>query len=266
MVLSKFVILSALHQAGDVERAQMNRSALEQIQQAELSAVMQAYVGLAVLLMVVWILIKVVRMPQDTDTDRSDVLAVFGRLAKNRNYVFGVIAQFFYVGAQIGVWSFTIRYVMQELQVNEEAASDYYILSLVFFMLFRFISTSLMRFIRPTRLLVALSIVAVLLCLVVSFTGGQIGVYALVAISACMSLMFPTIYGLACEGLSEDRKIGGSGLIMAILGGAVLTYFQGWLSDSLSNINISYLVPMVCFAVVAAYGLFRETTKKIINP
>ncbi len=266
VVLSKFVILSALHQAGDVERAQMNRSALEQIQQAELSAVMQAYVGLAVLLMVVWILIKVVRMPQDTDTDRSDVLAVFGRLAKNRNYVFGVIAQFFYVGAQIGVWSFTIRYVMQELQVNEEAASDYYILSLVFFMLFRFISTSLMRFIRPTRLLVALSIVAVLLCLVVSFTGGQIGVYALVAISACMSLMFPTIYGLACEGLSEDRKIGGSGLIMAILGGAVLTYFQGWLSDSLSNINISYLVPMVCFAVVAAYGLFRETTKKIINP
>lgn len=177
VVLSKFVILSALHQAGDVERAQMNRSALEQIQQAELSAVMQAYVGLAVLLMVVWILIKVVRMPQDTDTDRSDVLAVFGRLAKNRNYVFGVIAQFFYVGAQIGVWSFTIRYVMQELQVNEEAASDYYILSLVFFMLFRFISTSLMRFIRPTRLLVALSIVAVLLCLVVSFTGGQIGVY-----------------------------------------------------------------------------------------
>src|SRR3546814_8422539 len=100
VILSKYVILSALHQVGDKERIQMDRSALEQIQQAELSAVMQAYVGLAMLLIVVWLLIKVVRMPQDTDTDRSDVWAAFGRIAKNRNYVFGVIAQFFYVGAR----------------------------------------------------------------------------------------------------------------------------------------------------------------------
>src|SRR5690606_25387947 len=174
-----------------------------------------------------------------------------------------VVAQFFYVGAQIGVWSFTIRYVMQELQVNEEVASNYYILSLVLFMLFRFITTGLMRFIRPTTLLMALSIVALVLCLVVSFAGGQAGVFAVVAISACMSLMFPTIYGLASEGLLEDRKIGGSGLIMAILGGAVLTYFQGLVSDRMGNINISFLVPALCFAAVVGYGLFRETKKTI---
>ncbi|MGV3760949.1 L-fucose:H+ symporter permease [Parapedobacter sp.] len=263
VILSKYVILSALHQAGDEERLQMDHSSLEQIQQAELSAVMQAYVGLAVVLLVVWILIKMVRMPHDTDTDRGDVWAAFGRLSRNRNYVFGVVAQFFYVGAQIGVWSYTIRYVMQELQVNEEAASNYYILSLVLFMLFRFITTGLMKFIRPTTLLMALSIVALGLCLIVSFAGGQTGVFALVAISACMSLMFPTIYGLASEGLVEDRKIGGSGLIMAILGGAVLTYFQGLVSDRFGNINISFLVPMLCFAAVAGYGLFRETKKTL---
>ncbi|MFB2120249.1 L-fucose:H+ symporter permease [Parapedobacter sp. 2B3] len=261
VILSKYVILSALHQAGDEERIRMDHSALEQIQRAELSAVMQAYVGLAMLLIVVWLLIKMVRMPQDIDTDRGNVWAAFGRLSRNRNYVYGVIAQFFYVGAQIGVWSFTIRYVMQELQVNEESASNYYILSLVFFMLSRFITTGLMKFVKPTRLLLALALAAVVLCLVVSLTGGQTGVYALVAVSACMSLMFPTIYGLASEGLSDDRKIGGSGLIMAILGGAVLTYLQGLVSDGLGNINISFLVPALCFAAVAGYGWYRENKK-----
>lgn len=256
VILSKYVILAALNQANEAERGQMDVEMLQRIQEAELSAVMQAYVGLAFLLAIVWILIKVVKMPTDTDTDRGSLLAAFSRLMKNRTYVFGVIAQFFYVGAQIGVWSFTIRYVMQEMKVNEEVASNYYILALVLFMLFRFITTSLMRFIAPARLLVVLAVVAILLCLVVSFNGGHIGVYALVAISGCMSLMFPTIYGLASEGLIADRKVGGSGLIMAILGGAVLTYFQGMVSDGLQNINMSFLVPLVCFCVVASYGIF----------
>ena len=262
VILSKYVILSALHQVGDEERLQMDHSALVQIQQAELSAVMRAYVGVAVVLVIVWLLIKFVRMPRESDTGRGNPLAAFGRLINNRNYMFGVIAQFFYVGAQIGVWSYTIRYVMQELQVNEEEASNYYILSLVLFMLFRFITTGLMRFIKPTTLLIILSTVAAVLCLIVSFASGQTGVFALVAISACMSLMFPTIYGLASEGLTDDRKIGGSGLIMAILGGAVLTYFQGMVSDRFGNINISFLIPMLCFAVVIGYGLFHGTKSR----
>src|SRR5690606_7507995 len=141
----------------------------------EPAAVMTAYEGLAVLLVVGWMLIKVVRMPQDTDTDRSAVWAVFRRVGKSRSYVSGGVAPFFYVGAQIGVWSFDIRYVMQELQMNEETASNYYILSLVLFMIFRFIATGLMRYIKATRLLVVLSIIATLLCLVVCFAGGQTG-------------------------------------------------------------------------------------------
>jgi len=257
VVLSKFIILSALNRAGHEERAGMDSAALKQIQSVELGAVMQAYVGLAIVLAAVWLLIRLVKMPTDTDTDKRDIGQAFSKLFRNRNYVTGVIAQFFYVGAQIGVWSFTIRYVMQELQLDEGGASDYYIASLVVFMVCRFIAAGLMRYVRPARLLTVLSVLAILLALIVALGGGHAGVYALIAISGCMSLMFPTIYGLACDGLGSDRKIGGAGLIMAILGGAVLTYVQGLLSDATNSINLSYLVPLCCFAVVAVYGFSR---------
>ncbi|WP_257667779.1 L-fucose:H+ symporter permease [Parapedobacter tibetensis] len=258
VIISKFIILSALNRAGSDERATMDSATLQQVQSAELSAVMQAYVGLAVVLVLVWLMIRLVRMPTDTDTDRGNVRQAFLRLVRNKNYVFGVVAQFFYVGAQIGVWSYTIRYVMQELQLDEENASNYYIAALVAFTVFRFITTGLMKYVKPYNLLTILSVIAIGLTFIVSFSGAYVGVYALVAISACMSLMFPTIYGLASEGLGEDRKIGGSGLIMAILGGAVMTYFQGLISDHYGSINISYLVPLVCFAVVALYGVYNR--------
>ncbi|MFC3196905.1 L-fucose:H+ symporter permease [Parapedobacter deserti] len=264
VAISKMVILSALNRSGHDERAVMDSTALKQIQSAELGAVMQAYVGLAIVLVAVWLLIRFVKMPVDADTDKGNIRQAFSRLARNRNYVTGVVAQFFYVGAQIGVWSFTIRYVMLELNLDEAQASDYYMASLVAFMAFRFIASWLMRYIQPAHLLAGSSVLAALLALLVSFGGGYAGVYALVAISGCMSLMFPTIYGLASEGLGSDRKIGGAGLIMAILGGAVLTYVQGLLSDTLSSIHMSYLVPSCCFAVVALYGLSRRAKRPVI--
>src|SRR5690606_12159864 len=128
-----------------------------------------------------------------------------------------------------------------------------------------FISAGLMRYIKPAYLLTVLSVSAMVLSLVVSFGGGYAGVYALVAISGCMSLMFPTIYGLASEGLGPDRKIGGAGLIMAILGGAALTYAQGALSDTLNCINKSYLVPLRCFVLVAEYGVFHMARRPVLT-
>jgi len=125
---------------------------------------------------------------------------------------------------------------------------------LVLFTISRFVCTWLMRFITPGNLLAILSTLAVGLTLIVIFIGGRIGVYALVGISGCMSLMFPTIFGLAVRGLGEDTKIGGSGLIMAILGGAVITQIQGMVSDATQSINIAYLVPLVCFIIIAYYG------------
>jgi FHS family L-fucose permease-like MFS transporter len=252
--LSRQFILSKLNQASAEERAGMAAEQLQQIQADELSAVMGPYVGVAGVLLVIWILIAITKMPKASDTGSLDFVNTFKRLVKRRNYVWGVVAQFFYVGAQICVWSFTIRYVMQELNLNEADAAWYYRLSLIFFLISRFVCTFLMRYIDPKNLLAILSVIAIGFTAIVITGGGATGVYALVGISACMSLMFPTIYGLGVEGLGADTKIGGSGLIMAILGGALLPQIMGFISDATQSINFAYIVPLVCFIVITYYG------------
>ncbi len=255
VLLSKFFILNHLHNASATERSAMSAEQLQRIQSQELSAVMGPYVGVALMLIVLWVLILASKMPKASDAAATlDLAPTFKRLIHNKHYVWGVVAQFFYVGAQIGVWSFTIRYVMQELGLNEAQASTYYLAALILFTASRFISTWLMRYISPGNLLALLSVLAMLCTLVVIFVGGPVGVYALVGISGCMSLMFPTIFGLAVRGLGNDTKLGGSGLIMAILGGAVLTAVQGQVSDLTGSIKMAYFVPFACFMVVAYFG------------
>ena len=255
--LSKWFILSHLNVASADERSSMSLEQLKEIQSKELEAVMEPYVAVALLMVIIWILIAITKMPRCSDTSSGgwkDLNLTLRRLSKNSHYRWGVIAQFFYVGAQIGVWSFTIRYVMQELNLNEADASNYYLAALILFMIFRFISTWLMDFLHPENLLVLLAILGMGCTLIVIFGEGQTGVYALVAISGCMSLMFPTIFGLAVQGLGEDTKIGGAGLIMAILGGAVLTPIQGQVSDMTSSVSFSYVIPLCCFLVIAYFG------------
>lgn len=253
--LSKWFILSHLNEASAEERAAMSAEQLSHIQSQELAAVMGPYVAVALFLIVLWILMASIKMPKASEAvSKLNLGPTFKRLLRNRHYVWGVVAQFFYVGAQIGVWSFTIRYVMQELHLNEARASSYYLAALILFTASRFICTWLMRFLTPGKLLSLLSFVAMAFTLTVIFGGGYLGVFALVGISGCMSLMFPTIFGLAVRGLGEDTKIGGSGLIMAILGGAVLTALQGRVSDLTGSINLAYLVPLGCFIIIAYYG------------
>ena len=255
VLLSKLFILSNLNEASAEERAAISAEQLKQIQSEELSAVMGPYVTVAFLLIIIWLLIALMRMPGASDTAHElNLGATFRRLIHNKNYVWGVVAQFFYVGAQISVWSFTIRYVMQELNINEEKASTYYLAALFLFAFSRFICTWLMRFITPGKLLSLLSFLAMTCTLTVILGGGYVGVCALVGISGCMSLMFPTIFGMAVRGLGDDSKIGGSGLIMAILGGAVLTAAQGQVSDLTGNISFAYIVPFICFLIVLYYG------------
>jgi FHS family L-fucose permease-like MFS transporter len=143
---------------------------------------------------------------------------------------------------------------MQELSLNEDDASSYYIAALVLFTVSRFVFTWLMEKISPQRLLAYSAIAATLLSGIVMLGSGMPGVLALVGISGCMSLMFPTIFGLASEGLGEDRKIGGSGLIMAILGGAILPMLMGQISDGFDSINLSYVVPVLCFVIIYYYA------------
>lgn len=255
VVLSKYFILANLHQAGAEARSNMLPDELNEIQTMELNAVMGPYVGIAIVLLLIWLAIALYKMPQASDSSSLNFIPTVKRLLKNKNYTTGVIAQFFYVGAQIGVWSFTIRYVMAELAVNEEQASTYYIAALIAFTLSRFIFTGLMKYFKPGTLLAVAAAMAMVCSLYVIFGSGMSAVIALVAISGFMSLMFPTIFGQAVAGLGADTKVGGSGLIMAILGGAVLTALQGIVSDASSNIHYSYIVPLVCFVIIFFYGL-----------
>lgn len=182
-------------------------------------------------------------------------------LLSNRVYRGGVIAQFFYVGAQIGVWSFTIRLVMKELGMVEAQAATLYLISIIGFCASRFVYTWLMKYVAPQRLLAAGAVLSSVCALLVVLTSGWFCVVCLLLVSVFMSLMFPTIYGIALGSVNEsehadDTKIGASGLIMAILGGALLTPVQGMVSDA-AGINMSYLVPMGCFVVVLLYSLLN---------
>lgn len=261
VVISKIWILSELRQLSAEQRAALPPEQLERIQLGELEAVMGPYVTVSVGLLVIMILIAICRMPSASDHSNGDPSHAFWptvkRLLGRPRYVTGVVAQFFYVGAQIGVWSFTIRYVMKEMHLNEEQSSNYYIAALVLFAAARFVCTGLMSVFAPGTILLALAVLAMGCTAVVTWLGGTMGVYALVGISGCMSLMFPTIYGLAVRGLGTDTKIGGSGLIMAILGGAVITAVQGQVSDATGSINLSYTVPLGCFVVIALYALME---------
>ncbi|SDL01702.1 MFS transporter, FHS family, L-fucose permease [Catalinimonas alkaloidigena] len=255
VLLSKFFILSQLDRSDALARASMTPEQLNAIQAKELAAVMGPYVGVAVVLLALWAVIAFTKMPKATDeTHVLDFGATIRRLLKNSNYVWAVVAQFFYVGAQICVWSFTIRYVMQELGVDEDAAANYYLAALLLFIVSRFICTALMKFFSPGAMLMSLAILAMVCTGMVILFSGLVSVIALVMISGCMSLMFPTIYGLGLQGLGTDTKIGGSGLIMAILGGALLPLVQGQVSDMAGSISVAFIIPLICFGLVAYYG------------
>ncbi|RIH63083.1 L-fucose:H+ symporter permease [Mariniphaga sediminis] len=301
VVLSQIFVLSQLNTMCAEERAALPAAELIKIQGTELNAVTATYMGLGLVMVLILLAIWLTRMPYAKEEDKKlDFLGTFRRLIKNRNYVWGVTAQFFYVGAQIAVWSFIIRYAMQQLQLDaivsqlgkdaspdeiiaslrsieplsagfynfteflgikaflprtaEQAGATYYILSLVLFVVGRFTFTGLMRFFKPRILLTTLSFLAILCTLVTIYGGGWIGIYALVGISGCMSLMFPTIYGLGIAGLGGDTKIGGAGMIMAIAGAAVLTQIQGIVSDQSGSIKLAFWVPAIAFGIIAYYG------------
>lgn len=233
-----------------------------------LYSISATYAALGLVLLGILVVMLFARMPSGKDDDRSDsVGASFRRLLSNRLFRRGVVAQFFYVGAQIGVWSFTIRLVMQETGCLEAAASSIYLISIIGHCLSRFIYTGLMRWFSPARLLTFGGVMSALLSLTVVLSAGTgwLCITSLVLISSFMSLMFPTIYGIALGGIMRgdhpgDSKIGASGLIMSILGGALLTPLQGMVSDH-TNIYTSYAVPAFCFVVVTAYAVYAHRCK-----
>ena len=230
--------------------------------------------GLVIIMML--ILIAVTRMPKDKDTSKKiDFLPTLKRIFSIGRYREGVIAQFFYVGAQIMCWTFIIQYGTRlfmsqgmEEQAAEVLSQKYNIIAMVFFCASRFICTYFLKYVNPGKLLKILAIAACFLILGVMFFQSKAGLYCLVGVSACMSLMFPTIYGIALEGLGDDAKLGAAGLIMAILGGSVLPPLQAAIIDKgtlfgMPAVNLSYIVPLVCFVVVAVFGHRRLCEAKV---
>ncbi|MDE6542329.1 MAG: L-fucose:H+ symporter permease [Muribaculaceae bacterium] len=256
ILLSRHFILSELHGADAAERSRMGAEALAAVQRHELDAVSGTYMLIGCVLLALLAVIACVRMPSDRDTSAggSGVAAAFGTLWRNRRYRYGVVAQFFYVGVQTGVWSFTIRFVMDRRGVAEPDAAMVFLYSILAFTAARFLFTWLMGRVRPILLLAAATVCALACTITVIAAPGEAAVWALVGISGCMSLMFPTIYGEALEGITGDTaKIAASGLIMAILGGALITPLQALVSDA-CGIAASFAVPALCFVVIAVYS------------
>ncbi|MBJ7539326.1 L-fucose:H+ symporter permease [Marinomonas transparens] len=266
--LAATLILPNLNPATAEQRASMAPDMLRSIQTMELKAVMTPYVGMAFVLVIIWLLIFLMRLPKSQvdagvtgvkPVPEIDFVAIFRRLIAKGQYRWGVVAQFFNVAAQTCTWTFTIQYVQKTLGGSEVNASDYLQYSLIIFLVSRFVMTWLMGFFRPAVLLAILALMGSLLCLYAALVPGLSGIWAIVAVSACLSLMFPTIYGIALNGLGQDTKFGSAGLVMAILGGAIMPLVQGAVIDVYGEV-VSYVVPAICFLVVAGYGFF--TMKK----
>lgn len=202
-------------------------------------------------------------MSHDGPLTAGELKDTFSRLIRNQRYVEGVIAQAFYVGAQIMVWTFVIHYGVIAIGLTATEAQGYNIIAMVIFLSSRFICTFLLGFFRSGQLLMLLAIGAIVLTLGAIFLQGFAGLYSLIGISACMSLMFPTIYSIALKDMGNDASLASAGLVMAIVGGALMPPLQGSMIDSGSIINnipsvkTSFMLPLICFVVIAVFG-FRS--------
>jgi FHS family L-fucose permease-like MFS transporter len=264
MFVAKELILARLDSADETARINLQATdpaAFQEIQRSDLGVIIGPYITLGVVVLLVLLVFLVVRLPLTPgEEDRTLNLGpTFKRLLKRKRYIEGVVAQAFYVGAQIMCWTFIIHYGVNELGMQERTAQGYNIIAMAIFVSSRFICTFLLRFISPGRLLLLLATGGGVLILGVIFLPGMAGLYSLIGVSACMSLMFPTIYGIALDNLGDDAKLGSAGLILAIGGGSFLPPLQGAIMDTggllgISATRISFILPLICFVVIAVYG------------
>lgn len=246
---------------GDIIFGTLSEAEKASIRLHDLAVIRDPYVMLGLVVLVIFIIIAFKKMPQTSSADRQDnTLATLGRLWHNKIYREGVVAQMFYVAAQIMVWTFIIQYA-DNLGINKATAQNYNIIAMSMFLCSRFISTFLMKYMNSRMLLSIFGVGAMLCSLGTIFFVGMPGLYCLVGISAFMSLMFPTIYGIALENVEVyDTSLGAAFLVMAIVGGAVMPPLQGLVIDQgiiagLPAVNVSFALPLVCFLIVTIYGL-----------
>jgi len=240
------------------------------IRSHDLAIIRNPYVIIGLVVLLVFIIISLTKMPRTQSTDAKNIRAIDSakRLFKNHNYREGVLTQFFYVAAQIMCWTFIIQYA-ENIGIPKAVGQRWNILAMCLFLSSRFISTYLMKYLKPSLMLTIFAIGAMTTTLGVIFIGGTTGLYCLVATSIFMSLMFPTIYGIALKGLGDDSTLGAAGLVMAIVGGALMPPLQGAIIDLgtvawLPAVNASFILPFICFVAICIYGV-RTSKRRILG-
>ncbi|KRP29923.1 MAG: MFS transporter [Cryomorphaceae bacterium BACL22 MAG-120619-bin32] len=248
------------------------------IKTSDLLVIRDPYVILGLVLIGIFILFVVSKMPQSKEEGvMPNIGDTFAVLAKNKKYVLGVLAQILYVGAQIMCWTYIYQYA-EAIGMDSVTAGYYQMAAFVLFTIGRAVGTYLLKFLSSGKLLMYFALLAIAFVIGTIFIKGIIGLYSLVGVSFCMSLMFPTIYGIALVDLSEEQsKIGSAGLVMAIVGGALMPKLQGIIIDiggngvadskimGVSEVNFSFILPLLCFIYIAWYGLrvFKRYEKPI---
>ncbi len=242
------------------------------IKTSDLLVIRNPYVILGLIILAVLVLFVVIKMPQSKgEGEMPGIRSTFIALSKNRNYVLGIIAQVLYVGAQIMCWTYIYQYA-EAIGMDSVTAGYYQMAAFIIFTIGRAIGTYLLQFMSSGKLLMSFAILAIIFLFGVIFINNITGLYSLVGVSFCMSLMFPTIYGIALGDLTEDQsKIGSAGLVMAIVGGALMPKLQGIIIDiggngvadtkilGVSEVNFSFVLPLICFIYIGWYGLKVST-------
>lgn len=267
MFVAMNFIQAKLNPLDTAARAQLNDAQFEAVKESDLSVLIAPYLAIGIVIFAMFMLILIKKMPHNGDKNHDiNFVPTLRRIFSLPHYREGVIAQFFYVGVQIMCWTFIIQYgtpILMAEGMTEQAAEvmsqQYNILAMVIFCCSRFICTFLLRYVNTGQLLMMLAIAGGALVCGVIFMHNIYGLYCLVGVSACMSLMFPTIYGIALTGLGDDAKFGAAGLIMSILGGSVLPPLQASIIDrgelfGMPAVNVSFVLPFICFVVIAIYG------------
>jgi len=276
MFVAKNLIQARLDPRSAAQRALLSPEEMDQVKFHDLHILSAPYIFIGGIIILAFLIILIAKMPRNNEsTHNFNFLKTLKKLINIQRYREGVISQLFYVGAQIMCWTFIVQYgqriFMDQFGMTAgegaQKAQLYNIVAMSIFLISRFVCTFLLKYITPGKLLRYLSIGAIALCMGVIFLQNITGLYCLVGVSACMSLMFPTIYGIALRGMGDDAKFGAAGLIMAIIGGSFLPKIQASIIDlntifSLPAVNFSFIIPALCFVVIGFFGYRAEKVYK----
>ncbi|MEO0469865.1 MAG: L-fucose:H+ symporter permease [Bacteroidota bacterium] len=273
MIIAQLLVIQALRSDDYTAEAYqaLTSEQTQAIRENDLGIISIPYIGLGVVVVVIFVIIALTKIPKTAEEDKMSLSESFQKLWANANYKKGVLAQAFYVGAQIMCWTYIFQYV-DHLNASlpegaELTATWYNVAAMVSFLIGRWIGTALMKSWNPSRLLMLFGVGGVVMSAGAILLPGIVGLISLVGISVFMSIMFPTIYGIALKGMGDEAKIGSAGLVMAIVGGALMPVLQGSILDwggpgfadvqvlgAIPEVKFSFILPMICLAVVAWYG------------